>query len=139
MRRKVVFAIMFSFWLTIIIFLSLWPNSSGIIKQNISKFRWDYLEHFLSYFILGFFYIFWRIDQNLSIPVTEIILFIIAGLIFSWLTEFVQNFIPGRAFNINDMISNMVGILCGTLINYFVLLRLFLKNYLRRKATFNCF
>ena len=135
MSRKIIFGIIFSVWLIILILLSLWPTVNSIIRQNISEFRWDYLEHFLCYFILGLFYILWRINQNLYIPASEFILFLLAGLFFSWLTEYIQVNIPGRAFNIYDMISNMVGIISGTLMSYFFIERIILKNYLRRKTT----
>jgi hypothetical protein len=32
------------------------------------------------------------------------------------------------------MISNMTGILCGTLINYYIILRVLLKSHLLRKS-----
>jgi len=118
----------------ILILLSLWPSINNIIRQDISKFRWDYLEHFLCYFILGLLYILWRIDQNLHLPVPEFILFLVTGSIFSWLTEYLQVFIPGRAFNRYDMISNMAGIISGTLISYFFIARILLKNWLKRKT-----
>jgi VanZ family protein len=134
MNRKIIFGIIFSGWLVILILLSLWPMANNIFRQNISEFRWDYLEHFLFYFVLGFLYILWRIDKNLNIPVPEFILFLVAGFIFSWLTEYLQVYIPGRACNLYDMISNMAGIISGTLISYFIIVRMLLKNYLKRKT-----
>lgn len=129
MPRKIIFGIFFSIWLVLIILLSVWPGASVTIQQDVSEFHWDYLEHFLFYFILTFLYIFWRFDHKLQISGIEIILFLIAGLIFSWLVEYIQVFIPGRAFTLNDMISNMAGILFGILINYYLIVRLFLKKY----------
>ena len=137
MSRKIIFGIFFSAWLILIILLSVWPEASSTIQQDVSEFHWDYLEHFLFYFILSFLYVFWRFDQKLSITVTEIILFLIAGLIFSWLVEYIQVFVPGRAFTINDMISNMAGLACGTLINYFIVVRILLKTFLNRKTSSN--
>ena len=135
MTRKIIFGIMFSVWMIILILLSVWPTVSSIIQQDVTEFHWDYLEHFILYFILGFLYVLWRIDKNFYIPVLEFIIFLVAGFIFSWLTEYLQVFIPGRAFNLYDMISNMVGIISGTLMSYFFIERIILKNYLRRKTT----
>lgn len=134
MRRKIIFGAGFAIWLVIIVLLSVWPSASSTIQQDVSEFHWDWLEHFVFYFILTFLYIFWRFDQKFFIPVAEIILFLTGGLIFSWLVEYIQVFIPGRAFTINDMISNMTGILCGTLINYYIILRVLLKSHLLRKS-----
>jgi VanZ family protein len=135
MSRKTILGIMFSVWMIILILLSVWPTVSSIIQQDVTEFHWDYLEHFILYFILGFLYVLWRIDKNFYIPVLEFIIFLVAGFIFSWLTEYIQVFIPGRAFNLYDMISNMVGIISGTLMSYFFIARIILKNYLRRKTT----
>lgn len=134
MSGKIIFGILFSVWTILLILLSLWPAANNIIRQNISEFRWDYLEHFLFYFILGLLYILWRIDQHFYIRVFEFLLFLAGGLIFSWLTEYIQILIPSRAFNPYDMISNMTGIISGTLITYFFIARILFRNWIRKKS-----
>jgi VanZ family protein len=135
MTRKIISGIIFSVWMIILILLSLLPSVNKIIRQDLSEFRWDYLEHFLCYFILGFLYTLWRIDKNLHIPVPEFILFLVTGSIFSWLTEYLQVFIPGRSFNHYDLISNMAGIISGTLISYFFIIRILLRNHLKGRIS----
>jgi VanZ family protein len=137
MVRKIIFGILFSVWIVILVLLSVWPTANSFIQQDISEFHWDYLEHFILYFIVGFLYIFWRINKDLSLSLTELIIFIAAGVIFSWLTEYIQVYIPGRALNIYDMISNMAGIISGSLISYFLIIRIFLKNWLSRNSGLN--
>ena len=39
--------------------------------------------------------------------------------VFSILTEYAQVLIPGRAFNVVDMLFNLAGVLGGILITYF--------------------
>lgn len=38
------------------------------------------------------------------------------GFIFAILSEVVQYFVPYRAFNINDLMANSVGVLAGSLV-----------------------
>ena len=135
MRRKLIFCILFIIWTVLLILLSVWPYTDTTVRQELSDFRWDYLEHFTFYFILTFLYILWRRDLNYSIRTAELILFFVAGFIFCWLTEYIQIFIPGRSFNIMDMIYNIAGIFLGILICYYLLLRLFIKNYIRSKKS----
>jgi len=134
MVRRIIFGILFFIWTILLILLSVIPNSDSLLDQDISEFRWDYLEHFVFYFILTFFYIFWRSNQKYTIRITELILFLIAGFIFCWLTEYIQIFIPGRSFNILDMASNMAGMIAGIFICYYLILRILIRNYFSQKS-----
>lgn len=134
MKRKLIFFILFITWTVLLIILSVWPYTDTTVRQDLSDFRWDYLEHFAFYFILTFLYVLWRSDINYSIRITELILFFVAGFIFCWLTEYVQIFIPGRSFNILDMIYNMAGILFGIVISYYLILRLLVRNCFRSRT-----
>jgi VanZ family protein len=134
MKHKLIFGILFVIWTFLLILLSVWPYTDTTVQQDLSDFRWDYLEHFAFYFILTFLYILWRRDLNYSIRTAELVLFFVAGFIFCWLTEYIQIFIPGRSFNIMDMIYNIAGIFLGIIICYYLLLRLFIKNYIRSKT-----
>ena len=42
-------------------------------------------------------------------------LLIIIGLLFAFGLEFIQYYLPYRAFNINDLIANGIGIAIGTI------------------------
>ena len=134
MKRKLIFFILFITWTVLLIILSVWPYTDTTVRQDLSDFRWDYLEHFAFYFILTFLYVLWRSYINYSIRITELILFFVAGFIFCWLTEYVQIFIPGRSFNILDMIYNMAGILFGIVISYYLILRLLVRNCFRSRT-----
>jgi len=47
---------------------------------------------------------------------------------FSLLTEYAQVLIPGRNFNVIDMLFNLAGVFGGLLITYFILIRLLLRR-----------
>lgn len=134
MKHKLIFGILFVIWTLLLILLSVWPYTDTTVQQDLSDFRWDYLEHFAFYFILTFLYILWRRDLNYSIRTAELVLFFVAGFIFCWLTEYIQIFIPGRSFNIMDMIYNIAGIFLGILICYYLILRVFVRNYFRSRT-----
>ncbi|KPK86251.1 MAG: hypothetical protein AMS27_05540 [Bacteroides sp. SM23_62_1] len=134
MRRKLILGILFLTWTILLVTLSVLPDTDTTPQQDLSDFRWDYLEHFTFYFILTLLYVFWRRDTNYSIRITELILFFVAGILFSWLTEYVQIFIPGRTFNILDMLYNMAGIFFGILICYYLIIRLLIRSYVRSKS-----
>jgi VanZ family protein len=102
------------FWLYIlsIFLLAVLPiNSQDNMVLNhtyVVHIRVDHLLHgvqFLPWFLLG---IYCR-----QIPVYKLL---IIGLLLAILTEGIQYFLPYRAFNINDMISNVFGVVAGLVI-----------------------
>jgi VanZ family protein len=123
------------FWFTgfiagvlFIILLSVWPVPQEMIEEDAGGFRWDYLEHFLGYFALGTFYIMWRGDRKFFILGIELLLF--AGIAFSLslLLEYTQLFIPGRAFNIMDVLFNLAGVAGSILFIYYYFIRYYLRK-----------
>jgi len=134
MARKIIFGILFFIWTILLVLISVLPNANNLLDQDLSEFRWDYLEHFLFYFILTFFYVLWRGNPNYYLRITEIILFLIAGFIFCWLTEYIQVFVPGRSFNTLDMVFNMAGMMLGIIIIYYLIIRILIRNYFNLKS-----
>ncbi len=128
-HKKAVWLILFILWSLLLIFVTVYPDSSKVIIQTSSGFRWDYLEHFLAYFIFGTLYILWRGDDDFGIRGTELAFLLSVTCAFSILTEYIQVLIPGRSFNVIDMLYNLFGVLAGILAIYF----LFMRVYLRRK------
>ena len=105
------------------------PNSKEIVQQNGTNFRLDYLEHFLAYFAFGTLYILWRGDRDFSIKGVELAVLFAVACSFSFLTEYMQLIIPGRTFNLIDVVYNLAGVLGSILIIYFF----FVRYYLRKK------
>lgn len=118
-------------WLLLLIILSVMPYSqSERLPGTETDFRWDYPEHFAGYFLLAFLAALWRADRNLSLPLTGIIIIITAGSILSVILEYIQLYIPGRAFNMIDVAFNTAGLLAGLLTVYFIFLPALQRRYL---------
>jgi VanZ family protein len=56
-----------------------------------------------------------RISYNSSYPVM-----VTAGLLLAALTESVQYFLSWRAYNINDLLANMLGVFAGVLLVFII-------------------
>ncbi len=111
-----------SFWIYFIaiILLIILPINTPGSKLNLNnimvvKIRGDYFVHALVFVPWAFFMV--AMKQR---PWTWLVL----GLIFSIGTELLQYLLPYRRFNINDLISNSLGILIGLLIFMLLLRRL---------------
>jgi VanZ family protein len=125
---KRVWIILLIFWAGMLFSIGLIPDPDEIIKQSVSKFRWDYLEHFTGYFMLGLFFVLWRGDRTFRIRAMDTLLFIVFGGIFSWLAEYIQVFIPGRSFSMYDILYNFLGMITGAGLGYFLLVRVVIRK-----------
>ncbi len=111
------YRLIFVLYLLVIILLTLLPlndSSSAMNHTYVVHIRLDYLLHCLVYlpFAVLYFGSFGRPAEN---PVKAAIF---TGLILSTLAEGVQYFIPYRAYNINDLLANYLGILLGMILPY---------------------
>jgi VanZ family protein len=122
-HKKEILLTGFILWTLFIIAISSVPGSMGPSPPGDSGFRWDYLEHFSGYFIFSALYILWRGDRDYSIRGGELVLMITISIAFSFATEILQIFIPGRTFNIIDVIYNLAGVITGILIVYYYLVK----------------
>jgi len=127
-HKKFIWLTLFILWTLLLIIASVYPDSNKVIINGESSFRWDYLEHFVAYFVFGGLYIVWRSNTDFIIRSIELAFLFSVTCIFSILTEYVQVMIPGRAFNIVDMLYNVGGVLTGILITYFLLIRYCLRK-----------
>lgn len=122
-HNKGIWLVLFVFWTLLILVVSLVPYSAEKTLQSTSAFRWDYLEHFLAYFIFASFYVLWRSDRNFSMRNLELVLMFGVFIGFSLLTEYAQILVPGRRFNLLDAAYNLAGVLGSILLVYFYLVR----------------
>jgi VanZ family protein len=83
------------------------------IKALDSNIRLDYVIHFLEYFILSLFFMFWRMDTDSGLKFKKVLLFIVLGMCFALLDEIYQKLIPGRTFNIIDFMYDSIGFSIG--------------------------
>jgi len=112
---------LFIFWLLTIIILSSIPNVPTIkLHTAKTEFRLDYLMHFCEYSFLTFLTFLSFAGWEFKFSTRKIILIALSLMLFAFLDELHQKLIPGRSYNIMDILSNESGILAGTLFILFV-------------------
>jgi len=104
----------FVLWCLLLIMISSIPNVPiPKIKALHSSIRLDYVIHFLEYFILSVFFMFWRMDTDPKLKFKKVLLYIVLGMCFALLDEMYQKLIPGRKFNIIDFMYDSIGFSIG--------------------------
>ncbi len=111
----------FAIWIITIIVMSSIPSLPVLkIHTQTKDIRLDYLIHFCQYGILAFLAFLSFTNKELKLSSKKLLILTISLLLFAFLDEFHQKFIPGRSFNTKDIISNISGIM-GALIFYLIL------------------
>jgi VanZ family protein len=110
-------------WVLAIIIVSSIP-SVPVLKIHTAKaeIRLDYLIHFCEYGFLAFMAFLTFAGNEFKISYKKFIFITICLIAFAILDEFHQKLIPGRSFNVKDILSNIAGIL-ATLIFSVVVFR----------------
>jgi len=81
-------------------------------------FRLDYLIHYVIF--IPWMWLVWKAYcVNFRKDFLQALTWVFLGLIFAGLTEGIQYFIPYRAFNINDLLANSIGVMLGALLFVF--------------------
>ena len=118
----------FAFYLTAIfiaIFSLLSLNFNKSVEISDLSFRFDYLFHFIAYFFLALFLVFWKKEKN---PDRSLFVFLIAfGVFYSAVFEIIQIFITNRVFNPLDFLFNLFGFAAG-IVSFLVLRRKYGRN-----------
>ncbi len=108
-------------WVLAIISVSSVPNlPSPQIRSAGFRIRLDYLFHFGEYSVLAFLAFLSFTDKEFRIGIKRYAIITAALALFALLDEFHQKLIPGRTFNIKDIISNLTGIIAGVVFCYFM-------------------
>jgi VanZ family protein len=103
-------------WVITIIIVSSIPNIPTLkIHTAKSEIRLDYLMHFCEYGVLTFIAFLSFAVREFKIGYGKVILIAISLIIFAVLDELHQKLIPGRSYNIKDIMSNVTGILTVTI------------------------
>ena len=111
---------LFIFWLLTIIILSSIPNVPTIkLHTAKTEFRLDYTMHFCEYCLLTFLTFLSLAGREFKFSTRKVIIIALSLMLFAFLDELHQKLIPGRSYNIIDILSNESGIIAGTV---FVLL-----------------
>ena len=106
--------------LAIIIVSSIPSIPTLTIHTAKADIRLDYLIHFGEYGVLTFltFLSFTGNEYKISFKMFSLIL--PSLILFALLDEYHQKLIPGRLFNIKDILSNMTGILAALIFTFIV-------------------
>jgi VanZ family protein len=108
-------------WLLTIIIVSSIPNVPTLkIHTAKSEIRIDYLMHFCEYGVLAFMTYLSFAGSGFKIGYKKFFLLTVSLILFAVLDEFHQKLIPGRSFNPNDIMSNVIGILAATVFCWIV-------------------
>ena len=107
--------LLFLAYTVLLILLAVLPiNSSGSAINNtyLVTIRLDYLLHFavfIPWVVLLRMYSETSFRKNLG----KTVLLLLAGIGFAAANEAIQYFLPYRAFNMNDLVANSVGVVLG--------------------------
>jgi VanZ family protein len=105
---------LFIVWLLTIITVSSIPSIPTLkIQTGETEIRLDYLMHFCEYGLLAFLAFLTFSGSEFKISFKKYMMQTIGLIFFAVLDEFHQKFIPGRSYNIDDILSNITGILAG--------------------------
>jgi VanZ family protein len=102
-------------WILTIIIVSSIPNIPTLkIHTAKSEIRLDYLIHFCEYGVLTFIAFLSFAGKEFKIGYRKVLSIMISLIIFAVLDELHQKLIPGRSYNIKDIMSNVTGIAAVT-------------------------
>ena len=101
-------------WILTIIILSSIPNIPTLkVHTARVEIRLDYLMHFCEYGVLTFIAFLSFAGSEFKINYKKYILITMGLILFAVLDELHQKLIPGRSYNIKDILSNITGILAS--------------------------
>ena len=107
-------AVVFFALLAALLTLTYYPDlPDARIRVRDEWFRLDYLGHLGFYAALTASFLIWQTGWRKKVPGKLLLLTILAGLVFGVITEFTQSLVPGRFFNLFDMMYNGLGVLAG--------------------------
>jgi VanZ family protein len=96
------------------------PLAGSLSKIKIGpesfKVHLDQLLHFVVYFLIGIFYLIGQQKGIYLFKLNPLRKFILLILLLATITEIVQLWVPERAFNVYDLVSNLAGVIIGTVI-----------------------
>lgn len=75
--------------------------------------RLDHLLHFSAYFLICMYYLFGQIKGYHLFRQDSLLKFFTVVVILAVVTEVVQLWVPARAFNVFDLVSNVAGVVVG--------------------------
>ncbi|MDR3109821.1 MAG: VanZ family protein [Planctomycetaceae bacterium] len=103
------------------------PLPGSVVDEAI-----DY-KHLLSFGFLGMIVLVglsgW--ERRLSVPITFVGRWTVILILYGFLTEVAQIFVPVRTFELGDVFQDAIGVVCGTGIGYAIII--FLRRMVWKK------
>ncbi|HUX58886.1 MAG TPA: VanZ family protein [Bacteroidales bacterium] len=119
----------FAAWILTILGVSSIPSVPTLqIQIAHTDIRLDYLIHFCEYGILALMAFLSFTNNEFKISSRKLFIITISLISFAVLDEVHQKLIPGRAFNMKDIMSNISGIV-GALVFSIVVFRKIMQRY----------
>lgn len=95
-------------------FISIAGNFSRIkLGPEVFQVRLDHLLHLFVYFLICIYYLFGLRNGFALFETNTLRKFLLLVLFLATVTEVVQLWVPERAFNVFDLISNVAGVTIG--------------------------
>jgi len=96
------------------------PFAGELNKINIGPdafhIRLDHLLHLFVYFLICMYYLFGNLKGIILFENNSLLKFVLVIMLLATVTEVVQLWVPERAFNPIDWISNVAGIFMGMMV-----------------------
>jgi VanZ family protein len=86
------------------------------LGRGAFEIRLDHLLHFSAYFLICIYYLVGQRMGFLLFKRNSFLKFILYTLLLATVTEFVQLWVPARAFNIFDWVANVAGVGIGVVV-----------------------
>jgi VanZ family protein len=108
-------------WIITVIIVSSIPHLPTLkIHTAKSDIRLDYFIHFCEYGIMAFMAFLSFADREFKMNYKRWILLTLGLILFAILDELHQKLIPGRSYNIKDILSNISGIVAVLIFCLFI-------------------
>lgn len=126
MKKLIIFLRPFSnvlliIWALTILSISSLPNLPSPKIETVGfKIRLDYFFHFSEYGILGFLAFLTFASERFIIGSKKYLIITMSLILFAVADEFHQKIIPGRSFNVKDILSNISGIVAAVIFCTFI-------------------
>ena len=122
-------------WVFIVISVSSIPSIPTLkIHTDRTEIRLDYLIHFCEYGWMAFLAFLSFSGKGFRISSGRYLIITFCLISFALADEFHQKFIPGRTYNINDILSNLVGIIAGLVFCMIVFRMMVKKEIIKSKS-----
>ena len=103
-------------WMVLIVIISLIPHlPQPQTKSSGSLIRLDYLFHVSEFLILALAVFFWQRERESDLTFFKYLEISLAVVILAVFTEVIQIWVPGRVFNLMDVVFKVSGFLLGTI------------------------